>query len=78
MLFAHPQQGGEDRSGPHTLKKLPDVIPGHPRLVDSSGVEFNACPDCSFRWCPKGDDPKGLCDVCDVVTPELALLIEKK
>ena len=77
-LFAHQQQDGGDRHKPPTLKKLPDVISSHPRLVDSYGVEFNACPNYSLRWCPRADDPNGKCDVCDVVTPERAMQIEKK
>ena len=76
-LFMHEQrrEGGGGRS---QLKKLPDVIPGHARLVDSDGVEFNACPSCSFRWCLKANDPAAKCDVCDDVTPERAQEIEKK
>ena len=75
-MFSQQQQSGARHQGP-PLKKLRDVIPGHARLVDSDGIEFNACPDCSFRWCLKSDDPKALCDVCDVVAPERALEIEK-
>ena len=33
------------------MERLPDVIPGHPRLVDSLGKAFNACPDCAFKGC---------------------------
>ena len=74
-LFVHQQQGGA--RGP-SLKKLPEVILGHSRLVDSYGIEFNACPNDYFRWCPKVDDPNGTCNVCDDVTPERALEFEKK
>ena len=56
---------GQRREG--KMERLPDVIPGHPRLVDSMGKAFNACPDCAFKGCPKANDPKGICDVCDEV-----------
>ena len=36
-------------------------------MVDSLGKAFNACPDCAFKGCPKANDPKGICDVCDEV-----------
>ena len=58
-LFDHQQQG----FGLSTLKKLPEVIPGHARLVDSNCIEFNACPDCNFKWCPKANDPAGKCEL---------------
>ena len=57
-LFTHQQQ----REGVR-LERLKDVIPGHPRLVDSFGKAFNACPDCYFKACPKANDKSGLCDV---------------
>ena len=42
-LYAH-QQGRRD--GGYGMERLPDVIPGHPRLADSSGTAFNACSKC--------------------------------
>ena len=60
------------------LKKLPDVISGHARLVDSSGIEFNACPKCAFRWCPMANDPAAKCDVADDVDAKRAAEIENK
>ena len=71
-LYAHQQkqEGGK-------MERLADVIPGHPRLVDSFGIAFNACPSCSFKWCPKANNANGLCDVCDVVTFERAKVIDK-
>jgi hypothetical protein len=59
------------------MERLPDVIPGHPRLVDSFGVAFNACPNCSFKWCPKANHVNGVCDVDDVMTFERAKVIDK-
>ena len=44
---------GQRREG--NMGRLPDVIPGHPRLVDSLGKAFNACPDCAFEGCPKAN-----------------------
>jgi hypothetical protein len=49
----------EHRRDGSRMERLPDVIPGHPRLVDSFGKAFNACPDCSFKACPKANDPNG-------------------
>ena len=59
------------------MERLADVIPGHPRLVDKFGIAFNACPDCSFKACPKANDPNGLCDVCDEVSDTRAAMIAK-
>ena len=70
-LSAH-QQKQEGR-----LERLPDVIPGHPRLVDSSGKAFNACPDCAFKACPKANNPDGICDVCGEVSESRAAQIAK-
>ena len=66
VLHAH-QQG---RCEGTKMERLPDVIPGHPRLVDSFGTALNACPGCSFKAYPKANDPTGLCDVhvCDDVS----------
>ena len=57
------------------MERLADVIPGHPRLVDSLGKAFNACPDCSFKACPKANNKSGLCDVCDEVSEARAKAI---
>ena len=56
---------------------MPDVIPGHPRLVDSLGKAFNACPDCAFKACPKANNPDGICDVCDEMSETRAAQIAK-
>ena len=55
----------------------PNVIPGHPRLVDNFEKAFNACPDCSFKACPKANDSNGLCDVCDEMSKTRAAQIAK-
>ena len=57
---------------------MADVISGHARLVDSNGNEFNACPTCWFKWCPKANDAKEKCDVCDKMTAERAEEMSKK
>jgi hypothetical protein len=59
------------------MERRADVIPGHPRLVDKYGNEFNTCPLCLFKACPKANDPDGVCDVCDVVSVTCAALIAK-
>ena len=61
------------RSKTHKL----DVIPGHPCLVDSLGKAFNACPDCSFKACPKANDPIGLSEVCDEMSETRVAQIAK-
>ena len=71
-LSAHQQKQEGTR-----MERLADVIPGHPRLVDKFGIAFNACPDCSFKACPKANDPNGLCDVCDEVSDTRAAMIAK-
>ena len=38
--------------------------------MDSYGNEFNACPKCCFRWCPKANDPAGKCEVVNDVNAE--------
>ena len=55
-LSTREQRGRDDRRRGGTLERLPDIIPGHPRLVDSFGKAFNACPDCAFKMCPKAKD----------------------
>ena len=64
-LATHEQRHHDDRRG-GKMERRADVIPGHPRLVDKYGNEFNTCPLCSFKACPKANDPDGVCDVCDV------------
>ena len=59
------------------MERLPDVIPGHPRLVDSMGKQFNACPDCMFKNCPKANDPSNICDVCGEVSESRVAQIAK-
>ena len=71
-LSAHQQKREGGR-----LERLADVIPGHPRLVDSLGKAFNACPDCCFKACPKANNKDGICDVCDEVTEERAKEIDE-
>ena len=75
-LSTHEQRR-DDRRGGGRLERLPNVIPVHPRLVDSFGKAFNACPDCTFKMCPKPDDPNGICDVCDEVSETRAAQIAK-
>jgi hypothetical protein len=77
-VFAHKQTLSMHQQRDGQLKRLVDVIPGHARLVGQDGVEFNACPDCYFKWCLKANDPSGKCDVCDDVKPERALELEKR
>ena len=66
-LSTHQQK----RDG-NKLERLADVIPGHPRLVDSNGKQFNACPDCYYKACPKANDKDGICDVCGEVSKKRA------
>ena len=54
------------------MERLPDVIPGHPRLVDSLGKQFNACPKCLFKGCPKANDPDDICATCATTCPRPA------
>ena len=68
------QQGRRDGG---QMERLPDVIPGHPRLVNSNGNAFNACPDCSFKAWPKANHPDGLCDVCDEMSKVRVAQTEK-
>jgi hypothetical protein len=61
-----------------TLQEVASTIPGHKRLVDpTTKVEFNICPDCWYRRCPKANDPNACCNCTDDVTPERAANIEK-
>ena len=71
-LSAHQQKQEGSK-----MERLADVIPGHPRLIDSFGIAFNAYPSCSFEWCPQANNANGLCDICDVVTFKVIDMYEK-
>ena len=75
-LSTHEQRHHDDRRG-GKMERRADVIPGHPRLVDTYGNEFNTCPLCSFKACPKANNPDGICDVCDEISETRAALIAK-
>jgi len=71
-MSAHQKRGGL------VLQEVASTIEGHRRLIDpTTKVEFNVCPRCSLRKCPKANDPNACCDVCDEISPERAAAITK-